>query len=99
MNHSPWHRFLPTAYFLLPTPRKHSYYVARVAKGQGLGASEVRIVIFDVLGREITTLVNARQAPGTYEVGFDGSRLASGVYFYKLVAGDFVATKSLLLLR
>ncbi len=74
-------------------------YTVSGTRGQGLGASEVRIVIYDVLGRKVTTLVNARQAPGSYEVSFDGSRLASGVYFYRLTAGEYSATKAMLLER
>jgi glycosidase len=47
-------------------------------------ASDVRLAVFDVLGREVSVLVNERKAPGSYEVRFDGSNLASGVYFYRL---------------
>jgi phosphatidylserine/phosphatidylglycerophosphate/cardiolipin synthase-like enzyme len=59
----------------------------------------VRLQIYDVLGREVTTLVNEQKLPGTYDVGFDGSKLASGVYYYRLTAGNFVQTKKLLLLK
>jgi hypothetical protein len=55
--------------------------------------------VYDVLGREVTTLVNEAKEPGTYTVQFDGSNLTSGVYFYRLQAGDFVATKRLILLK
>jgi len=61
--------------------------------------SNVRLVIFDILGREVATLVNERKAPGSYSVKFDGSHLASGVYFYRIVAGSFAETKRLLLIR
>jgi hypothetical protein len=44
----------------------------------------VRLLIYDILGREITTLVNQQLKPGTYEVEWDGSNFPSGVYFYKL---------------
>jgi hypothetical protein len=57
------------------------------------------VKVFDVLGREVATLLNEVKDPGTYTVRFDGSRLASGVYFYRLQAGGFVATRRLLLLR
>jgi photosystem II stability/assembly factor-like uncharacterized protein len=56
----------------------------------------VKLKIYDILGKEISTLVNEKMQPGTYEVKFDGSRLASGVYFYKLQAGDFQETKKYL---
>jgi hypothetical protein len=55
--------------------------------------------VYDVLGREVTTLVDEEQAPGMYEVKFDGSQLSSGVYFYRLRAGDFTQIKKLLLLK
>jgi hypothetical protein len=59
----------------------------------------VKIVVYDVIGREVQTLVNERLQPGTYEVKFDGSALNSGVYFYKLSAGNFTETKRMLLIK
>jgi len=70
-------------------------YTVGGIRGQGSGASEVRIVICDVLGREVATLVNTRQAPGTYKVQFDASRFSSGVYFYRLTAGMSTVTKAM----
>jgi hypothetical protein len=64
---------------------------------EGSGFSEVRMVVYDVLGREVATLINARQAPGTYKIRFDGSRLASGVYFYRLTVGRNIASKAMIL--
>jgi hypothetical protein len=59
----------------------------------------VSLKVHDVLGRTVATLVAENIIPGTHEVSFDGTSLASGVYFYRLQAGDFVATKKLLLLK
>jgi N-acetylmuramoyl-L-alanine amidase len=59
----------------------------------------VTLQIYDLLGREVATLVNERKSPGTYEVQFDASSLPSGVYFYRLEAGSFVETKKLVLVR
>jgi len=59
----------------------------------------VTLKIFDILGREITTLVNEVKTPGEYSVQWDPQGQASGVYFYTLRAGDFVATRKLVLLR
>ncbi len=59
----------------------------------------VILKIFDILGREIETLVNEKLQPGTYEVKFDGSKLASGIYFYKLISKDFVETKKMLMIK
>ncbi len=55
--------------------------------------------IFDLLGKEIATLVHERLMPGTYSAEFDASGLPSGVYYYRLEAGNFSETKSLMLLR
>ncbi|MDE3057243.1 MAG: phosphodiester glycosidase family protein [Bacteroidota bacterium] len=59
----------------------------------------VTLKVYDVLGREVATLVNEQKSPGTYEVQFDGSRLSSGVYFYRLTAGNFVDTKKFVLMK
>ena len=61
--------------------------------------SNVTLKVFDVLGREVTTLVNKRQKAGFYEVEWNAVNNSSGVYFYKILAGDFVETKKMLLLR
>jgi hypothetical protein len=61
--------------------------------------SMVTLRIYDILGRAIKTLVQETQEPGNYRVRLDASDLSSGVYFYRLVAGSFVDTKKLLLLR
>jgi len=58
-----------------------------------------KLKVFDVLGNEVAVLVNEKQNPGSYSVEFDGSSFASGVYFYKLTAGDFVETKRMILLK
>ena len=62
-------------------------------------ASQVNLTVFDMLGREVSALVSERRNAGVHEVKFDGSNLASGVYFYRLQAGNLVATKRLVLLR
>ena len=55
--------------------------------------------VYDLLGREVATLVNEMKQPGTYTVQFDASGLTSGVYFYKLSTGNFLQTRKLVLLR
>jgi hypothetical protein len=55
--------------------------------------------VYDILGKEVATLVNDEKPAGNYEVEFDGSDLSSGVYFYKLRAGDFIETKKLVLIK
>lgn len=61
--------------------------------------SHVTLRVYNVLGQEVATLVNEVKQPGRYEVTFDGTGLSSGVYFYRLQAGEFVDTKKLLLLK
>jgi hypothetical protein len=62
--------------------------------------ADVSLVVYDILGRRVATLVNARQQmPGLYNVTFDATRLASGTYIYRLEAGDFVSTKKMLLVK
>jgi endo-1,4-beta-xylanase len=61
--------------------------------------SRVTLRIFDVLGREVQTLVNTTQVPADYTVTFSAQKLASGVYFYRLDAGGFTETKKLMLLK
>ena len=59
----------------------------------------VILKIYDILGREVKTLVNENKLQGRFEVSFNASSLASGVYIYQLRAGNFVSTKKLLLLK
>ncbi|MEZ4823233.1 MAG: T9SS type A sorting domain-containing protein [Ignavibacteria bacterium] len=59
----------------------------------------VTLKIYDGLGREVQTLVNGNLSPGNYKVDFDGSNFASGIYYYKLEAGNFVETKRMMLLK
>lgn len=73
------------------------YSIPNVASGFSL--SNVVLKIYDILGREVTTLVNQKQKPGFYEVTWDAGNQTSGVYFYQLVAGDFRETRKMILLR
>ena len=61
--------------------------------------SMVRLVVYYLFGREAAVLLNERRDAGVHEVKFDGSNLASGVYLYRLQAGDFVQSKKLILLK
>ena len=62
-------------------------------------AVHVSVKVYDVFGREVATLVDDVQEPGTHSVDWDATNMASGVYFYKLQAGDFIATKKLTILK
>lgn len=61
--------------------------------------SDVKLLVYDALGREVEELVNERLSNGSYKVDFNSSHLTSGVYFYKLTAGDFSDTKSMVLVK
>ncbi|MCB0748091.1 MAG: T9SS type A sorting domain-containing protein, partial [Ignavibacteriae bacterium] len=65
----------------------------------GVEGYDVRMTIYDVLGREIKTLVNEVKTPGNYEITFDATNLPSGVYYYRLKSNDFVQTKKMLFLK
>ena len=62
-------------------------------------AKQVKIVVCNILGAEVTTLVNEYKQAGNYNVTFNGSNLASGVYFYKITAGQFTDVKKMLLIK
>ncbi len=62
-------------------------------------SSFVSLKVYDILGREVATLLNEEKHPGSYEVEFDGSNLSSGIYFYRLQARDFSDTKKFILLK
>ncbi|WP_448522310.1 T9SS type A sorting domain-containing protein [Schleiferia thermophila] len=61
--------------------------------------STVSLKVYDILGREVATLVNEEQQPGYYEVQFNGSSLASGLYIYRLQAGSFVSVKKMMMVK
>jgi hypothetical protein len=61
--------------------------------------SLVSLKVFDILGREVANLVDLKQTAGSYEINFNASKLASGVYLYKIDTGDFVQTKKMQLIK
>ena len=61
--------------------------------------SKVKIVIYDVLGREVEVLLNEKLSPGTFEVDWDASNNPSGVYFYVFSANGFTNTKKMVVLK
>lgn len=65
-----------------------------IAKG-----SDVKLTVYDMLGREVSTLVNDFINAGTYEVNFDASGFSSGTYFYKIQAGDFTEIKKMVIIK
>ncbi len=61
--------------------------------------SNVTLKIYDLLGREVATLLNKHEAPGTYQINFDAENLSSGIYFYQLQADNFVLSKKMILMK
>jgi hypothetical protein len=59
----------------------------------------VTLKVFDILGRNVATLVNEQLQPGTYEVTWNAQNYTSGVYFYRLQSGDFTDTKRMLMIK
>ena len=62
-------------------------------------SSRVTLKVYDIIGNEINTLVNEEQTRGNYSINFEANNLASGVYFYRIQAGDFISTKKFILLK
>ena len=90
---------IPTVYALeqnFPNPFNPS---TKIKYSDSTIFSSVVVKVFDVLGNEIETLVNEEKSVGTYELTWNASNLPSGVYFYRIQAGDFVDTKKMLLLK
>ena len=69
---------------------------ASLSFGEG---PRVRLIIYDITGREVATLLNEQLSPDTYEVEWDGTNFASGIYFYQLISGEFIQTKKMVLLK
>ncbi len=61
--------------------------------------SNVRLVIYDQLGKEIETLVNENLSPGSYEYNWNAGDLAGGIYYYTLSSGNFTDTKKMILIK
>ncbi len=61
--------------------------------------SFVSIKVYNILGEELMTLVNEEKSPGNYIVHLDARNLSSGIYFYKMKAGNFVETKKIILIK
>jgi len=70
-----------------------------VIKFQIASSSSVKLIVFDILGREVASLVNERLNAGTYQVNFDASNYPSGVYYYKLTSVEFSQTNKMILLK
>jgi len=68
-------------------------------KYQVASTEKVNLIVYDILGREIATLVNETKPVGNHEVEFDASKLPSGIFFYRLQSGDFTQTKKMMVIK
>jgi hypothetical protein len=75
------------------------FEVSRQIEGDQARSQLVTLKVYDVLGREVATLVNNVRPPGKYEVTWGASKMASGVYLYGLQSGSFVQTRKMVILR
>ena len=87
------------AHFALGQNYPNPFNPETVISGQWTGDSQVRLVVYDVLGREVAIMADGRYPAGKYSFTFDGRNLASGVYFYRLSAGNDVLTRKMMLLK
>jgi len=62
-------------------------------------SQHVVLIIYDIRGREVATMVNELQAAGNYKIKFDAIKLSSGLYFYKITAGSFIKVRKMMLIR
>lgn len=89
---------IPTTYDLaqnFPNPFNPSTTIRFQIPQDGI----VSLKIYDILGAEVATLVNEQKVAGKYEVNFNASTFASGVYIYKIQAGDFISSKKMILIK
>ena len=89
---------MPENYKLYQNFPQTFYKVTRIAFDLPK-ASNVRIVIYDVFGRDMNVLIDNELNPGSYEVKWNASNLSAGIYYYKLYADDFVDSKKIFLLK
>jgi len=100
-------RDIPTQFTLeqnYPNPFNPSTFIryqvpGRAGNRQYAAGGKIRLVVYDLLGREVAVLVDETKPPGSYEVRLDASKLASGVYFYRLSSGSFVSTRKMALTK
>ena len=87
--------FLRTSQENYPNPFNPSTKISYSIKEEGL----VTLKVYDILGKEIATLVNENKPAGIYEVEFNASALPSGMYIYKIQSGSFTDVKKMLLTK
>jgi len=99
LNNSPIEFALHSNYPNPFNPSTTIKYSIPVADAYNASTTNVTLNIYDILGREVETLVNEKQSPGNYEVVFNAANLTSGTYFYRLISGNNVKTMKMILLK
>ena len=92
---------MPTSYALgqnYPNPFNPTTTIKYDIPAEG-SQHVVTLKVYDIIGREVATLVNETKDAGSYQVTFNANKLASGVYFYRLQSGNYSSVKKLVLLR
>lgn len=89
----------PAHEFVLHQNHPNPFNPETVVRYQLSVISEVRLSVFDVLGREVAVLVDREEGPGSHDVQWDATTMPSGVYYYRLVAGERIETKRMLFIR
>jgi hypothetical protein len=85
--------------FVLYDAYPNPFNPSTVVRYQLSVVSQVSLKVYNILGKEVAVLVNEKLSPGTYEVTFDGSNLASGIYFVQMQAGNFLDVKKIILMK
>jgi hypothetical protein len=93
-NPNPFNPYTTISFSIPTSPFNPSPY-----QGEGNRERLTSLIVYDILGRKIATLLNEEMNPGYYEVAFNGSNLSSGTYFYRLSTQDYSETKSMVLLK
>ncbi|MCB0732808.1 MAG: T9SS type A sorting domain-containing protein, partial [Ignavibacteriae bacterium] len=89
-----------TLYQNYPNPFNPSTTIKyQIPKNEKREMSNVKLIVYDILGKEVAIIVDKNQKPGSYEIEFNGRDLTSGIYFYRLKTSDFVVTKKMILLK
>jgi len=91
--------YLPDKFLLYQNYPNPFNYETRITYQITKSTANVTLTVYDILGSKVTTLVNEAKQPGMYFITFDGSKLSSGVYFYKIEAGSFVQSKKMIILK
>ncbi len=76
-----------------------NYTISNVGDANFASPTTVKLIVYDILGQEVATLVNKKQTAGEYSVRFNASKLPSGIYFYTLRAGNFAQTRKMILMK